>query len=74
MFDEMAVSSFGNGLRGALITPEDSKYDATRALYNGMVDKRPRLIARCADVGDVISAVNFGRVYGLAIGIICCVV
>jgi FAD/FMN-containing dehydrogenase len=69
MFDETVVSSFGNGLRGALITPEDPEYDATRALYNGMIDKRPRLIARCADVGDVISAVNFGRDNGLAIAI-----
>jgi len=48
-------------LRGTLIAPGDTGYDAARALYNGMIDKRPRLIARCADVADVIAAVNFGR-------------
>lgn len=69
MFDENAVSSFGQGLRGALITPQDAGYDAARALYNGMIDKRPALIARCADAADVIRAVNFGRDTGLAIAV-----
>jgi hypothetical protein len=41
--------------------PGDDGYDEARKLYNGMIDKRPRLIARCADVADVITAVNFGR-------------
>jgi FAD/FMN-containing dehydrogenase len=38
-------------------------------LYNGMIDKRPRLIARCVDVADVITAVNFGREQGLLIAV-----
>ena len=41
----------------------------SRALYNGMIDKRPRLIARCVDVADVITAVNFGREQGLLLAI-----
>ena len=44
-------------------------YDEARALYNGMIDKRPLLIARCADVADVIAAVNFARENGLLIAI-----
>jgi hypothetical protein len=36
-------------------------YDEVRKLYNAMIDKRPLLIARCADVADVIAAINFGR-------------
>ena len=40
-----------------------------RALYNGMINKRPRLIARCVDAADVITAVNFGRDEGLLIAI-----
>ena len=40
-----------------------------RALYNGMIDKRPRLIARCVDAADVIAAVNFGRDQGLLIAV-----
>src|SRR5205823_2186248 len=43
--------------------------DEVRALYNAMIDKRPALIARCADVDDVVAAVNFGRENGLDIAI-----
>ena len=45
------------------------KDQEARKLYNGMIDKRPRLIARCADVADVIAAVNFGRDKSLPIAI-----
>jgi hypothetical protein len=47
----------------------EANYDETRALYNGMIDKRPLLIARCVDVADVITAVNFGRDNDLRIAI-----
>ena len=43
-------------LRGELILPGDAGYDDARKLYNGMIDKRPRLIARCVDVADVTAA------------------
>lgn len=49
------------GLRGRLVRQSDADYDEVRALYNGMIDKRPRLIARCVNVADVIAAVNFAR-------------
>jgi len=58
---EQAVNAFSAQLRGELIRPGDARYDDTRKVYNAMIDKRPALIARCADVADVISAVNFGR-------------
>ena len=64
-----AISTFQKTLRGSLIQPGDPQYDDARALYNGMIDKRPRLIARCVDVADVITAVNFGREQGLLIAI-----
>ena len=48
-------------LRGEVIQPGDEGYDDARKVYNGMIDKRPRLIARCVDVADVMSAVNFAR-------------
>ena len=48
---------------------DDKEYDEARKLYNGMIDKRPLLIARCADVADVITAVNFGRDNGLLVAI-----
>jgi FAD/FMN-containing dehydrogenase len=56
-------------LRGALIQPGDEGYDAARKVYNGMIDRHPALIARCADVADVIAAVNFGRENNLLVSI-----
>ena len=58
---DSAVATFKASLRGGLITPGDSGYEEARKVYNGMIDRRPRFIARCADVADVITAVNFGR-------------
>lgn len=52
-------------VRGAVIGRDDPEYDASRALYNAMIDKRPELIVRCVDAADVIAAVNFGRESGL---------
>jgi FAD/FMN-containing dehydrogenase len=48
-------------IRGRVIQPTDADYDSARALYNGMIDKRPKMIARCVDVADIITAVNFAR-------------
>src|SRR5947199_5599033 len=64
-----AITKYGQSLRGRLITRSDPDYDEARALYNGMIDKRPLVIARCADVADVIAAVNFGRDNHLLIAI-----
>ena len=58
---DSAVATFKASLRGGLISPGDAGYDEARKVYNGMIDRRPRLIARCANVADVITAVNFGR-------------
>jgi len=58
---EAGIAEFRQRLRGPVIEPGDPGYDEARALYNGMIDKRPRLIARCVDVADVIEAVNFTR-------------
>ena len=60
MNDE-AINKFGQSLRGELIGRNHTEYDEARKLYNGMIDKRPLLIARCADVADVIASLNFGR-------------
>jgi len=63
------VEVFKANLRGPVVQPEDEGYDATREVYNAMIDKRPALVARCADVADVISAVNFGRENDLLVAI-----
>jgi hypothetical protein len=49
------------GFRGRLIGPEDADYDDARRIYNAMFDKRPGLIARCADAEDVATAIAFAR-------------
>jgi FAD/FMN-containing dehydrogenase len=64
-----AIGAFQKSLRGRLIQTGDADYDTARALYNGMIDKRPRLIAQVADVADVITAVNFAREQGLLLAI-----
>jgi FAD/FMN-containing dehydrogenase len=56
-------------LRGSVLVPGHPEYDAGRALYNGMIDKRPAAIARCRDAADVISAVNFARKAGLTVAV-----
>jgi len=63
------VIAFEQSLHGRLIRPTDADYDSARALYNGMIDKRPRLIARPADVADVISAVAYAREQRLPLAI-----
>src|SRR5271167_4919964 len=61
MLNEATIAAFRVNLRGGLIESGDPTYEAARKVYNGMIDRRPRLIARCADVADVMTAVEFGR-------------
>src|SRR5678815_3915444 len=47
--------------KGSIVLPKDPQYDTVRKVYNGMIDKRPAIIAICADTADVITCVNFAR-------------
>ena len=58
-----------NGFRGQLITADDADYDTARTVWNGNVDRRPRLIARCSGTADVAAAVRFARDHDLAIAV-----
>ncbi len=69
MLSDTTIAAFKSSLRGQLITPGDSQYDEARKVYNGMIDRRPGLIARCADVADVQTAVNFAREQKLIVSI-----
>ena len=71
ILDTAHVDAFAAQLHGGVTRPTDPDYDEVRALYNAMIDKRPALIARCADVDDVVASVNFGREQGLEIAIRC---
>src|SRR5262245_7170961 len=55
------LAAFQAGLRGELLQRSDTGYEAARQVYNGMINRHPRLIARCANVADVIAAVHFAR-------------
>ena len=57
------------GFRGQVIVPGDHEYDEARAVWNGAVDRRPRLIARCSGTSDVAAAVRFARDHELAIAV-----
>ncbi|HVF00743.1 MAG TPA: FAD-binding oxidoreductase [Rubrobacteraceae bacterium] len=67
--DEAAVQEFAANLRGQLIRPEDDGYDTTRAVFNGMIDKRPAMIVRCAGTSDVIQGVSFARTHDLLVSV-----
>ncbi|MCC7009483.1 MAG: FAD-binding oxidoreductase [Acidobacteria bacterium] len=64
-----AIAAFEKSLRGRLIRPADPDYDGARAVYNAMIDRRPALIARAANVADVIASVNLAREEGLLLAI-----
>jgi FAD/FMN-containing dehydrogenase len=63
------VETFKTSLRGELLRPGDTDYDEARKVWNGMIDKRPGLIARCTGVADVISAVDFARTHQLLVSV-----
>ncbi|TJW25697.1 MAG: FAD-dependent oxidoreductase, partial [Mesorhizobium sp.] len=63
------ITTFAASLRGEVIRTGDASYDEARKLYNGMIDKRPLIIARCVDVADVITAVRFGRDNNLLVAV-----
>lgn len=67
--DTEAINQLKSTFRGDILEPGDAEYDDVRALYNAMIDKRPRLIARCCDTADVVTAVRFGRDQGLLVAL-----
>jgi FAD/FMN-containing dehydrogenase len=64
-----AVTQFRNQFRGKLIEPTDPEYDEARKVYNAMISKKPRLIALCTDVADVMAAVHFGQQHAFKVSI-----
>lgn len=64
-----AVAQFQQRLRGSLLHPGDDGYEAGRAIYNGMIEKHPALIARCENVGDVMACVDFARDLDLVVAV-----
>lgn len=69
MPDQHSTDGFKSGLRGQLIEPHDPGYADACKVYNGMIHKKPRMIARCADVADVIRSLNFAKEQELLLAI-----
>ncbi len=64
-----ATEAFAARIRGSVLRPGDDGYDDARRIWNGLIDRRPALIARCSGTADVIDAVNFAREQGTLLSI-----
>lgn len=69
MVTEADLKPFATKLRGALLRPGDDQYDSARKVWNGMIDKRPALIARCTGTADVMHCVHFAREHELLVSV-----
>jgi FAD binding domain-containing protein/berberine-like enzyme len=67
--DENAVRELEGAFRGELVRPGDTTYDEHRKVWNGSIDRRPALIARCLGVADVIAAVRLARNTNLQVAV-----
>src|SRR5262249_8562468 len=64
-----AVAAFRERLRGRLVSPQDAGYDAARKVWNGRIDRRPGLVAFCADQSEVATAVRFAREHDILVSV-----
>ncbi|MGD2078892.1 MAG: FAD-dependent oxidoreductase, partial [Chloroflexota bacterium] len=64
---ELVIEELAKDLRGRLVQPDDPDYDDARAVWNGMIDRRPAAIACCAGAADVRAAVDFAHQHGLPV-------
>ncbi len=69
MLADTAITALASRVRGALIRPDDVRYEAARKVHNAMIDLYPQLIVRCADLADVVAAVNFARDHELPLAV-----
>jgi FAD/FMN-containing dehydrogenase len=67
--DAAALTSFGQAFEGELVLPGSADYDGARIVWNGMIDRRPAVVARCGGVEDVRRAIRFGREQDLPIAV-----
>jgi FAD/FMN-containing dehydrogenase len=63
------VEAFRAQLRGELLCAGDAGYDTARRVWNGMIDKRPAMIARCTGQNDVVTCINFAQEHGVLISV-----
>ncbi|ABA88608.1 FAD-dependent oxidoreductase, BBE domain-containing [Syntrophotalea carbinolica DSM 2380] len=66
---EPLIREFAGGLRGDIVAAGEPEYEAVRKIWNGLIDRRPALIVRCADEADVIATVKFVRAHNLRVSV-----
>jgi FAD/FMN-containing dehydrogenase len=64
-----AVGQLRDQVRGEIVTADDTSYDEARKVYNAMIDRRPRVVVRCASAEDAVAAVNLSRDGGLDLAV-----
>lgn len=69
MPDQNTIQQFFKTLHNPLILPGDPGYDEARSVWNGMIDKKPAMIAMCTDVNDITNCVNFARTHNILVSI-----
>ena len=67
--DADAANRLAREIAGSVVGPGDDAYDQARRVFNGMIDRRPRLIARCVNEADVATAIAFARDHALAVAV-----
>lgn len=67
--DAMTLEAFQQRISGEVVTPADASFDAVRRIHNGMIDRRPAVIARCIGVADVVDAIEFAFLHKLEIAV-----
>ena len=65
----VAVTELTNTFSGQLLSPGDAGYDEARKVHNGLVDKRPRLIARCRGPADIVDALSLAQDRNLEVSV-----
>jgi FAD/FMN-containing dehydrogenase len=66
---DATVEQLRSTVGGEVITPDDPGYEEARRVWNGMVDRRPAVVMRCASTDDVVAAVAFGREHDLIVSV-----
>jgi FAD/FMN-containing dehydrogenase len=69
MLKPSAIDDLKKRLRGSLLAPADPNYDVARRVWNGMIDKRPALIAQCSATSDVVACIEFARAESVPVSV-----
>jgi FAD/FMN-containing dehydrogenase len=64
-----AIAALREAITGSIISPADPDYDQARTVWNGMIDRYPALVARCATAGDIIAAMAFASAHDLPVAV-----